>query len=360
MKKKLIVVIAILLVVTTFAVAGCSLFSNTNDLANTSSSTSTNTGTKTTSTDMSKAELESMLAQYRELADSLSGKVTELEELLKEATSSGETNIGAYASLYTDCLLNLTCTEGRSSVQGTGFIISKDGYLLTNNHVVTYEAQVEDTDNVVGTRTYYNRYTGELIEQPVYGTKIVYYIYSKVVGVFDSESANYYADGKQYAIEVLYADAEYDLALCKISDASVTEWKAIPFYDGDTVRGSELLVLGNARGFGLSATSGLVSATGKTFSDYPKLTFIQTDAAINGGNSGGPAINAFGGLVGVVNSKFVSVIKSSYFTSEIEDVEGMGFAIELTKVKEFIKAAEESKGVTVAYTTTTSSASVAA
>ena len=355
MKKKLIVVIAILLVVTTFAVAGCSLFSNTNDLANTSSSTSTNTGTKTTSTDMSKAELESMLAQYRELADSLSGKVTELEELLKEATSSGETNIGAYASLYTDCLLNLTCTETEKSnvsgCQGTGFIISTDGYLLTNNHVVSYSVTEYDRNKPV-----YDRW-GRLYG---YETKTVNYIYSDVVGAFDSESANYYADGKQYAIEVLYADAEYDLALCKISDASVSEWKAIPFYDGETVRGSELLVLGNARGFGLSATSGLVSATGKTFSDYPKLTFIQTDAAINGGNSGGPAINAFGGLVGVVNSKFVSVIKSSYFTSEIEDVEGMGFAIELTKVKEFIKAAEESKGVTVAYATTAAGSSAAA
>ena len=116
---------------------------------------------------------------------------------------------------------------------------------------------------------------------------------------------------------------------------------AIPFFDGDVVRGDELLVLGNARGFGYSATSGLVSATGKTFSDTPQLTFIQTDAAIN----------IYGGLVGVVNSKFVSVIKNYYYSSEIEDVEGMGFAIELSKVKEFLNEAQSSQNITVSYKT---------
>ena len=117
-------------------------------------------------------------------------------------------------------------------------------------------------------------------------------------------------------------------------------WKPIPFYEGAVVRGDELLLLGNAKGFGLSATSGLVSATGKTFSDSPQLTFLQTDAAINGGNSGGPAINIYGGLVGVVNSKFVST-----------NIENMGFAIELSKVKEFLTIAQTNASVTVSYKT---------
>ena len=108
-------------------------------------------------------------------------------------------------------------------------------------------------------------------------------------------------------------------------------------------RGDEVLVLGNADGQGLSATSGLVSMTQKSFSDYPNLTFIQTDAAINGGNSGGPAININGGLIGVVNSKFVS-----------SSIENMGFAIELDKLIMFIHNAEAAKSITVVYKTVSS------
>ena len=346
MKKKLMIFIAILSVLVLIGLAGCSLIaSSTDQIANSTNGTTTTTNI-TTYTDVTKEDLESALTKYREIAENLSSRITELEDTVRDAVVAANTHIGAYATVYVDSVLNITCSGGSSGCQGTGFIITDNGYVLTNNHVVSYEVEEINYDDFRG----YN-----WIGQKVYGTKTVTYTYSTITASFDAASA--YPSNSSYTLEVIYRDPAYDLALCRlVGSVPVGEhWKAIPFYDGTVTRGDDLLVLGNARGFGYSATSGLVSATGKTFSDSPQLTFIQTDAAINGGNSGGPAINIYGGLVGVVNSKFVSVIKSSYFSSEIEDVEGMGFAIELTKVKEFIAAAETASSVTVSYKTISAS-----
>ena len=347
MKKKLLIAVAVLVIVALVGLAGCSLVSgnSTDNAAN--NSTGTNI---VTYENVSQTELESALTRYREIAENLATQVEGLKETVRESIITAETNIGGYATVYVDSVINIVCTEPNKSnvsgCQGTGFIISEDGYLLTNNHVVSYETEEINYDDFRG----YN-----WIGQKVYGTKTTHNTYSSVKASFDAASR--YPSSDSYTLQVIYRDPAYDLALCKIvGNPPVGEhWTAIPFYEGTVVRGSELLVLGNARGFGYSATSGLVSATGKTFSDSPQLTFIQTDAAINGGNSGGPAINIYGGLVGVVNSKFVSVIKSSYFSSEIEDVEGMGFAIELTKVYEFIAAAQTSASVSVTYKTVSAS-----
>ena len=340
MKKKILIIISVLVLVALVGLAGCGLIGNSTDnLANSSGTTTKNV---TTYTDVSKEELESALTKYREIAENLSTRVTDLEKLVQESVVTSNSNIGAYATVYVNSVLNITCNETTKSnvsgCQGTGFIISEDGYVLTNNHVVSYEVQEADPNNILG-----QNFWGQI----VYGTKTVTYTYSSIVANFDSASD--YPASSTYTLQMIYRDPAYDLALCKIVESVPvgTAWKAIPFYEGAVTRGDSLLVLGNARGFGYSATAGLVSATGKTFTDTPQLTFIQTDAAINGGNSGGPAINIYGGLIGVVNSKFVSVIKNSYFSSEIEDVEGMGFAIELDKVKEFLAAAQASASVTV-------------
>ena len=291
-------------------------------------------------------KFESTIAEYREINETLSNRVADLEDAVRQSIAAANANIGAYASVYVDSVLNITCSEPTninvSGCQGTGFIITEDGYILTNNHVVSYETQEADLNDFRG----YN-----IWGQKVYGAINVSHTYSSIKAAFDG--ASLYPSDTVLTLEVIYRDAAYDLALCKIVENPPIgeKWNSIPFYEGEVARGNRMLVLGNARGFGYSATAGLVSATGKTFSDTPQLTFIQTDAAINGGNSGGPAINIYGGLIGVVNSKFVSVIKSSYFSSEIEDVEGMGFAIELSKVKEFLAAAEVSASVTVSYKT---------
>lgn len=331
MKKKLLIAIALLAIITLVGLAGCSL------LTGNSADTAANNSTKnvTTYTDVSQSELESTLTRYREIAENLSTRVTELEELVRQSIVTSKSNIGGYATVYVNSVLNLTCSEpgngNVSSSGGTGFIITEDGYVLTNNHVVAYELSEIDYDNPLGRN---------LWGQIVYGTKTTTHTYSSVTATFDAASD--YTDSATYTLTVVYRDPAYDLALCKLTESAPVgdSWKPIPFYEGAVVRGDELLLLGNARGFGLSATSGLVSATGKTFADSPQLTFLQTDAAINGGNSGGPAINIYGGLVGVVNSKFVST-----------NIENMGFAIELDKVKTFIAAAQTNQSVTVTYKT---------
>ena len=350
MKKKYLIAIAVIVVIVTIGLVGCTTVVSTPS----DTSQSVTETTVTTYENVTQEQLEEDLTKYREIAASLATQVDALKATVAESIVAANTNIGGYAAVYVDSVLNITCSEpNKSSVsgcQGTGFIISEDGYVLTNNHVVSYETEEINYDDFRG----YN-----WIGQKVYGTKTTHNTYSSVKASFDQASA--YPSNSVFTLQVLYRDPAYDLALCKITESVPVgdHWTAIPFYDGTIVRGNELLVLGNARGFGYSATTGIVSATGKTFNDSPQLTFIQTDAAINGGNSGGPAINIYGGLVGVVNSKFVSVIKSSYFTSEIEDVEGMGFAIELTKVNEFLVAAQASAGVTVT-TKTVSSTSTAA
>ena len=346
MKKSIVIGIVALLILSIICFSGCGLIggTSTDDLAN--SNGGTNTQTVTTYKDLTKEDLEKELTLYREMLESMSTRTADLEEATRQSIVAAKSNIGAYATIYVNSVVNITCNEPNNSsvsgCQGTGFIITEDGYLLTNNHVVSYETQEINYDDFRG----YN-----FFGQKTYGYKTVTHTYSSVVVNFDAASD--YTSEVTFQLDVIYRDPAYDLALCKIvgSVPVGSHWTAIPFYEGEVARGNELLVLGNARGFGYSATAGLVSATGKTFSDTPQLTFIQTDAAINGGNSGGPAINIYGGLIGVVNSKFVSVIKSSYFSSEIEDVEGMGFAIELSKVKEFLSAAQTSASVTVSYKT---------
>ena len=338
MKKTIRILIVGLILAIAISLAGCSLIaSNVDSLANSGSNDSTTTQTVTTYNNVTKAELEKALTEYREIAETLSARADALSDAVRQSIVAANTNIGAYAVTYVDSVMNLTCMETQYNVgcQGTGFIISEDGYVITNNHVVYYEGTVYDTSNIQRGIFGYS-----------YGTKKVSGVYSSINAVFDPLS-KYYDSGKAYTLEFVYRDPDYDLALCKLVEAVPVgeKWTAIPFYDGEVYRGNELLLLGNARGEGLSATSGIVSATGKTFTDSPKLTFIQTDAAINGGNSGGPAINIYGGLIGVVNSKFVS-----------SEIENMGFAIELSKVKTFLTDAQASKNVTVAYKTVSAAA----
>ena len=344
MKKKSIVLIAVLAVlVLVVGLAGCSLIGSTTDqIANTVNG-NTQTTTVTTYNNVSKDDLEAALTKYREIAETLSERVTNLEDAVRQAVTTSKANIGAYAVAYVDSVMSLQCvderyvvnvsTDAKLSCQGTGFVITEDGYVITNNHVVVYE----NSEVIDPSKQYRDFFTGTYY----YGTKYVSGEYPTITGSFDSTSV-YYSNGKSYSLQLIYRDPAYDLALCKlVEDVPVgTAWKAIPFYEGEVLRGDELLVLGNAQGYGLSATAGIVSMTNKTFSDYPQLTFIQTDAAINGGNSGGPAINIYGGLVGVVNSKFVST-----------NIENMGFAIELSKLKEFLSAAETNASVRVTYKT---------
>jgi len=154
---------------------------------------------------------------------------------------------------------------------GSGIILTADGYVMTNNHVVE-EA-----------------------------TKITVTLW----------------DGKEYEAKLVGADENTDIAVVKINATGLTPAE---FGDSDQlIVGENAIVIGNPLGqtFAETLTAGYISATERTLTiDNTMMTLIQTDAAVNPGNSGGPLINSRGQVVGVINSKI----------SE-EDVEGIGFAI---------------------------------
>ncbi len=136
--------------------------------------------------------------------------------------------------------------------QGSGFFISADGYVVTNNHVV-------DGADEVDVRT---------------------------------------DDGKTYTAKVIGTDPRTDLALIKVDGGSTT----FPFAklsDSNPRIGDWVLAVGNPFGLGGTVTAGIVSASGRDIGSGPYDDFIQIDAPINKGNSGGPSFNVDGEVVGV-------------------------------------------------------------
>ncbi len=164
-------------------------------------------------------------------------------------------------------------TPRKQQGMGTGFIISADGYLLTNNHVVA------GADEVM--------------------VKL--------------------DDGREIKAEVKGADDKLDVALLKISDK-----KPLPFAelgDSDSLEvGEWLMAIGNPFGLGHTVTAGIVSAKGRVIGSGPYDDYIQTDASINPGNSGGPLFNSSGKVVGIN-------------TAIIANGQGIGFAIPISMAK---------------------------
>ena len=135
--------------------------------------------------------------------------------------------------------------------QGSGFIISPDGYVVTNNHVVDHASDVEVT--------------------------------------LDS--------GKTLPAKVIGVDKRTDLALLKISDS-----EKLPYVDWSNSNpriGDWVIAVGNPFGLGGSVTAGIVSARGRDIGAGPYDDFLQIDAPVNRGNSGGPAFDAHGNVIGV-------------------------------------------------------------
>lgn len=191
------------------------------------------------------------------------------------------TEYSALAKVANECIksvviINITETstaygqEYTTSGAGSGVIYTKDGYIITNYHVVG-----KDTKTISVTL-----YNGE-----VYEGKYIY--------------------GDEYA----------DISIIKIEKND-----CIPAKIGDSTKmvlGDTVLAIGNPLGYGLSVTDGIVSALARDVTvENTTMTLMQTSAAINSGNSGGGLFNADGELIGIVNAKIGGT-----------SVEGMGFAI---------------------------------
>ena len=143
--------------------------------------------------------------------------------------------------------------ELRQQSLGSGFIVDKDGYIITNNHVVDGADEIK--------------------------VKL--------------------ADGREYKAKVVGRDPKTDLALIKIS-SFFKDLPALPLGDSEKMRvGDWVLAIGNPFGLEETVTQGIISATGRVIGSGPYDNFLQTDAPINPGNSGGPLINLSGEVIGI-------------------------------------------------------------
>ena len=158
---------------------------------------------------------------------------------------------------------------------GSGLIISADGYIVTNAHVVALAEREKEVNITLNS-------------------------------------------GSKYQAQIITEDEEKDLALLKIEDRSVQ----FPYFDlsytSPNLLGETVIALGSPAGYQNSVSQGILSAKNRSFTveDHNYTNLIQTDAAINPGNSGGPLVDLNGGLVGINSAKMAG-----------EAIESIGFAI---------------------------------
>ena len=191
---------------------------------------------------------------------------------------------------------NMTISKGPSSIAeffygyerqqtpqvgtGSGVIISPDGYIVTNNHVIANSSQLEVTLN----------------------------------------------NNKTYEAEVIGTDADTDIALLKIDAEGALPYLA--FGDSDNTKiGEWVLAVGNPFNLTSTVTAGIVSAKARSLSPRRTQSFIQTDAAVNPGNSGGALVNTNGDLIGI----------NTAITSQTGSYVGYAFAVPSNIAKKVVE-----------------------
>lgn len=204
---------------------------------------------------------------------------TKTDETNNDITSVADTVSDSVVEITTEYVTTGYFSFGQYVTKGagSGVIISDDGYIVTNNHVVS------DTDN------------GNTLAD-----KIVVRL----------------RNGEEYAATLVGRDADADIAVIKIEASGLS---AAVWGDSDSLKvGERIVVVGNPLGkLGGTVTTGIISASDREITiDNTKMNLIQTDAAVNPGNSGGGMFNLSGELVGIVNAK-----------SSGTGIEGLGFAI---------------------------------
>lgn len=201
-------------------------------------------------------------------------------------------NVTSSLSNFYSLFGNSTPTTSTAKASGSGIIISKDGYILTNNHVVSTSSEG------------------------------AYYEISEATSV----KVKLQNDDKEYDAKIVGKDSQTDLAVLKIEADNLT---AAEFANSDSIKVGEFaMAVGNPLNLGTTITCGVISAVSRevTDSDGNKHNAIQTDAAINSGNSGGALVNSEGKVIGVNTLKVSST-----------GVEGIGFAIPINSTIDVTK-----------------------
>ena len=195
-----------------------------------------------------------------------------------------EYNVNSMFSMFGG---NSQSTSAKAS--GSGIIISDDGYILTNNHIVATSSSNDFYEVSAATKV--------------------------TVKLFNDET--------EYEAKIIGTDEQTDLAVIKIEK---TDLPKAEFADSDNIKVGEFaMAVGNPLGLESTITCGVISAVNRqiTDSDGTSYTLIQTDAAINSGNSGGALVNSQGQVIGINTLKL-----------EGTGIEGMGFAIPINSTKD--------------------------
>ncbi len=198
-------------------------------------------------------------------------------------------NVKSTVGITTSVNTNYFGFQTTAAASGSGFIYSEDGYILTNYHVVEDASTITVTDY----------------------------------------------DGQTYSAALVGYDESNDIAVLKIDATNLT-----PVTLGDSSNmnvGDEVVAIGNPLGeLTFSLTEGVVSALDRqvTLSSGVTMNLIQTDCAINSGNSGGALFNLYGEVIGITNAKYSSSSSSSSSAS----IDNIGFAIPINSVKSIVES----------------------
>ena len=294
------------------------------------------------------ALVESMREQYAQAINDALESSSIVDDITEQATADAlyalQTEVGTVANesvvpsvarLYMYTNTNANANSDSYTGLASGFVITDTNaagttqrYLVTNAHCVRYEKA--STHSSGGGGWFGFGQTTTSYEWESYGT---------ILCMFENDDTIYKLEivaYGSYAGDHLNAENnQADLALLRFvgtqpsNDAHPS--LKIAFDDSVITRGMEVALVGNPKGLGdnISISVGVVSQKDITIASWGSGTFIMTDAAINGGNSGGPMVNANGVVVGVVESKLVS-----------EDIDNMGFALSAGTLRSFLTWAQ--------------------
>ena len=197
-------------------------------------------------------------------------------------------NVNSTVGITTSITTNYFGYQTTAAAAGSGFILTQDGYILTNYHVV-------ENSNSIKVTTY---------------------------------------DGTSYDAQLIGYDESNDIAVLKID---ATDLPPVVLGDSDTLNvGDTVVAIGNPLGeLTFSLTTGAVSALNRpvTFSTGTTMNLIQTDCAINSGNSGGALFNLYGEVIGITNAKY-----SSSGSSSEASIDNIGFAIPIDQVRSIFES----------------------
>ena len=216
------------------------------------------------------------------------------EDTASVDTSKELTTAEIYAKYVNSCVgitvdivsTNVFGQTVTGAAAGSGFVITEDGYILTNYHVIDGANSIKVT--------------------------------------FD--------DGKEYTATYVGGEEKNDIAVIKVDATGLTP--VVIGKSSDMLVGEQVTTIGNPLGeLTFSESTGIISALDRsiTMSDGRQMNMIQTDCAINSGNSGGPLFNSHGEVIGIVSAKY-----SSGGNSSSASVEGLGFAIPMDDVASMV------------------------